>query len=248
MTSSFAIITLSAKREMNINPAALNVIATAKEIGLFAGQLSANLPSLPLDDVIDGVVVAAATATATSTTTATSSATGSASSTAKVNDTVDGVFAASASSTAGSVTASTFAGGNGSGDGVIGCADIDGGAADSIVSVQGFIIEGIDDGSPHVKRHTVAFYNWLIPKFQEASAQYFVIKRAKYYKNIYSLKHVQGGESLSSLQPLFPNIHHWWNKKYSILSDSIGSHTLVSRPDIILLDCNVDTNNLKRIT
>ena len=50
---------------MNIDPAAADAVVAAKEIGLFTGQMSANVPYLPLDDVVDGVVAAAVVANST---------------------------------------------------------------------------------------------------------------------------------------------------------------------------------------
>lgn len=228
---------------MNITPAALNALAVAEEIGIFAGQVSTDVPSIPLDDIVNGVVVAAAaaaTATATTTATITSPSAPSTASTL-ANGSIDGVDASASATTNAGGTATTSTSTN-----VDGSVDVDG-AATSTDSVLGYVIEGIDALDPHVKRHAVAFYNWLIPKFQEASAQFFIIDRAKYHKIIYSLKRVEGGESLSSLRPLFPNIHHW-NKKYVIVDDGVGGHSLVSRPEVMLDEMNVESNELKRIT
>ena len=122
-------------------------------------------------------------------------------------------------------------------------------AAAAAVILHGYDIEGIDDVPPHVKRHAIAFYDKLIALFEESSAQFFLINRAKYYKIVRSLKRVQSGETLSSLRSLYPQIHHW-NKTYAINATNPDSQILFARPkdlstnDLLI----VDTQELKRIT
>ena len=47
--------------------------------------------------------------------------------------------------------------------------------------VQGYVIEGTDDVTPHVCHHAITFYNALIPLFLDTPATWHLMDKANYY-------------------------------------------------------------------
>jgi hypothetical protein len=187
---------------MNIDPAAMNAIIVAEEVGLLGDQAAA----------VDGIT---------------------------------GIADAAEDADISSAGASTDVG-------IPNIPPINAGslpavAANETVAMLGYTIEGIDEAEPHIRRHAIAFYNKLIPMFEEASAQFFLMSHEKYNMIVGSLQRIQDGEPLAALRRLYPNIHYW-NKKYSIIEDGVGGHMLVMRPKINGDDDTVDMAELKRVT
>ena len=113
--------------------------------------------------------------------------------------------------------------------------------------VLGYTIEGINDVEPHIRHHAIAFYNKLIPVFEEASAQFFLMSHEKYHAIVGSLQSINDGEPLATLWRNYPN-SHCWNKNYSIIDDGVGGHILVMRPKLTGDNDTADIKNLKQVT
>ncbi len=114
------------------------------------------------------------------------------------------------------------------------------------ISIHGYDIEGILDIEPHVMRHAVAFYGKLIPLFQEAPASFHIIEKSKYSTILSALTCVYQGETLSSLQSVYPNIHYW-NKAYAVTDANTPRNTLVvhlKHPTVEGME-NVELHKLK---
>ncbi len=187
---------------MNIDPAAVNAIIVAEEVGLLGDQGAAV-------DGVTGIVDAAKDADISSAGTSTNI-------------------------------------------GILNIPPINAGslpavAANKTVVVLGYTIEGIDDVEPHIWCQAIAFYNKLIPMFEEASAQFFLMSHENYNMIVGSVQRIQDGEPLAALWQLYPNIH-CWNKNYSIIEDRVGGHMLVMRPKFKGDDGTVDMAELKRVT
>ena len=81
---------------------------------------------------------------------------------------------------------------------------------------------------PHIWRHAIAFYNKLIPVFQEASAQFFLMRCEKCNTIVGSLQSINDGEPLATLWHNYPNI--------------------VMRPKLTGDNDTADIKNLKQVT
>ena len=87
----------------------------------------------------------------------------------------------------------------------------------------------------------------MIPMFEEASAQFFLMSHDKYNMLVGSLQRIKDGDPLAALRRQYPNIHDW-NNKFSIIEDGVGGHMLVRRPKVIGDNDTVDIAELKRVT
>jgi len=217
---------------MNIDTTAVAALAAAEGIALVAAEIS-SVPRLPPLNDFNGTEPASAPAS--------------------INVTVGVGHVAAASltlsSTAGAgavpaLAAASVDNTSGSPDDVPPDAPINADAFGTIV--QGYVIEGLEDLAPHVKRHAIAFYNKLIPLFLEEGSRWLLIDREKYYKILTSLQQHQTGASLSSLRILYPNIHYW-HQNYAVIDAGGMSDILVMRPSNMEA-VQYDSNDLKRLT
>ena len=103
---------------------------------------------------------------------------------------------------------------------------------DAVLTVQGYDIKGNKDVQvqPQVRWHATAFYEKLIPIFENASTQFFLIKHAKYLQIVCTLRQVvDGSKTLLSCRGVYPQIHHW-NKMYAISQGCPDSDILFACP------------------
>jgi hypothetical protein len=212
---------------MNIDSTALNAIVVAEEIGLFADcpqwpehdgfSAAVDATILKADDAVDSTISAtAAGAVANLPPVAAVAAT-------NLPLLADNEFDSGKGN-------NSAAGAQREGESSAAAATVHDVVSDVVSDVVlGYLIEGINDVEWHIRHHAILFYQKLIPVFEEASAQFFLISQEKNNTIIGSLKHIQDGQPLSSLRCIYPNIHHW-NKTYSIIANGVGGHTLVMRP------------------
>ena len=116
------------------------------------------------------------------------------------------------------------------------------------MSMHGYNTKGIADVEPHGMHHAVVFYNKLIPLFPKASASFHLIEKSKYSTILTALKCIYQGETLSSLQSVYPNIHYW-NKAYAV-DDGDTANALVAHPKHPSVEGmeNVELHKMKRVT
>ena len=113
--------------------------------------------------------------------------------------------------------------------------------------VRGVEIEGIGADVPeHVHRHAIAFYDALIPRFQDAPDTFKLFDKAKWSKIMTALLRLGNGETKAALRKEFNQIHKW-EKKYAVISTG-PSQVLVQRSEDMLGDATIDAVGVFRFT